>query len=531
MKRYTSIALLIAVLFSLKISAQRYRVYFTDKGENLEMLSEPFRFLSKESLERKAIHNIPVKASDLPVAKSYLQQLAEAGYEVDFTSRWFNFAMVEGAEPIDLMTFPFVKKVEATDYYQVALATDEEVAAAQVTDLEYGLAVNQVKMVNGDFLHDLGYTGRGKTIAVFDAGFIGTPALHGLDSLRESGRLKGTWNFVRNDSNVYRGGSHGTSVLSIMAGYIPDTFAGTAIHANYWLFKTEDEMRETPVEMLNWLAAAEYSDSVGVDVITSSLGYSKFDGGIGDYDISDLDGNTTLVTRAADMAASKGMLVVVSAGNSGNDPWQRITAPADGDSVLAVGAVNPSGTYAEFSSVGPTADGEIKPDVVAQGAPTAYLAFAGPSFGNGTSFSCPVVSGMAACLWQAYPTETNWGIYNAIKFNASRRFNPNLQLGFGIPNFRDASWELSEEEHEYEGFSLSVYPNPVGDNFSVLLDGIEAAADVEISLFDMSGQLLHSIKAVAENQKAIPVSHKLRSGTYMLSLKIGDEVYLKKIIK
>lgn len=523
--------LLIALLSSFvcgHLSARKYRVYFKDKAENLEMMAAPYTFLSAKAIARRATHNIPLTVSDLPVSQSYVQEIAQRGYEVKFCSRWFNYALVEGQDAAVLAELPFVKRVEKVENYRLEIAGTGSVQATQLT---YGLAANQVEMLNGDFLHDLGYTGQGMTIAVLDAGFQGAPALKGLDSLRQSGRLLGTKNYVEGGTNVYQGGGHGTYVLSIMAGYITDTFAGSAVGASYWLLKTEDESSETPVEMDNWLRAAEFADSAGADMITSSLGYSKFDGGVGDYDISDLDGNTILVTRAADMAAAKGMLVVVSAGNEGNDSWKRITAPADGDSVLAVGAVGPDGNYASFSSQGPTADGRIKPDVVAQGLATAYLSLAGPSLGNGTSFSCPVVSGMAACLWSAYPAQSNVDIFNAIKYNASERFTPTMTKGFGLPNFRDASWELTASSPGYEKLEVSVYPNPVGDDFSVEIIGIDANTEVELGLFDMSGKLIHQFVAIAQNRTAIPVTHHLQSGSYMMSLRLGDQVYLKKIIK
>lgn len=524
------LSILSILSFSLAVNAHTYRVYFTDKGENMEMLQNPYSFLSPKAVSRKALHHTTIDLSDLPVSRNYLQALASRGLKVEMKSRWFNYALVEGDNvEHKVADLPFVKSVEKAQSYKVKFATVD--AAVTTQALVYGEAANQIKMVNGDYLHNAGYLGEGMTIAMLDGGFTGATTLSGLDSLFMRGRILGTYNFVDHDTNVFSVGSHGTKVLSIMGGYIQNNFVGTAIHAKYWLLKSENEASETPVEMDNWLAAAEFADSVGADIISSSLGYNLFDGGQGDISYSDLDGNTTLVTRAADMAAQKGLLVIVSAGNEGISNWQHITAPADGDSVLAIGGVDGSGRYVNFSSLGPTADGRIKPDVVAQAAGTAFAGLDSAAHGNGTSFSCPLIAGLAACLWQEFPSRTNMQIFDAIRSSASQPYTPDNFLGYGIANFRDASWRIGLNETELTTQKVEVYPNPVKDEFSLRLSGFESPSDIFINIYDMQGRLMEQTNFTGAMADELKIKAPSAPGSYLINIMIGDKVYLRQIVK
>jgi len=530
MKRVLGMLLLGSFLSLPLIAQQKVRVYFTDKGEHTLDNTSPFAVLSQTAVLKRAERGIDFTYSDLPVSKEYLQAIREMDAEIKMASRWFNFALVSTENPQVLESLPFVKKIEYPDPgYQVLLA---DVPA--VNNVNYGTTEHQIEMLNGDYLHDLNLLGQGMTIAVFDAGYAGALIIEGLDSLLNSERLLGTYSFVMNDSNVFNtnNGNHGTSVLSAMAGYDTGTYVGTAPLANYWLFTTEDVSSETPAEMENWLAAAEKSDSLGVDIITSSLGYSKFDGGIGDYDYDDMDGNTTLITNAADMAAAKGMLVVVSAGNEGASPWQKITAPADGDSVLAIGAVDNDRNLASFSSRGPTYDGRIKPDVLAQGQGTALLFPAGPSGGNGTSFACPLISGMAACLWQSNPSLSAPVIYDAIKFEANNRYTPNNERGFGIANFKNSSWAISLDEAVFHEDLFKVYPNPVSQEFTVEMISAELneATEVHYKIFNLEGREISKGNEVLNNSKFTVQSPEER-GTYIIMIEAAGVSFLSKIQK
>lgn len=515
-------------LLSFVAQAQLSRVYFTDKGANVEMLNNPYLFLSPKAIDNKAKRNVAIDHRDVPVLKSYTENLQDLDLEVKMTSRWFNYALVDGEDVLlKVKDLPFVKRVETPKQYKVSLA--EMPDAEQSSVLDYGITDNQIAMLEGQYLHDLNFRGAGMTIAVIDGGFTDAKILTGLDSLWHQKRVLGTYNFVDNDTNVFNVGGHGTSVLSILAGYIDSSYVGSAIDANYWLLKSEDESTEVVSEMDNWLAAAEFADSVGADVITSSLGYNTFVGGIGDMTYWDMDGNTALVTKAADMAAAKGILVVVSAGNEGNNEWHYITAPADGDSVMTVGAVDWNGTYVSFSSAGPTADGRIKPDVVAVGGGTAFISPAGPTYGNGTSFSCPIISGMAACLWQEFPTLTNMQIYDAIIASSSQRYTPDFAVGFGIPNFRIASWEVGEEELE-TSTSISVFPNPVGDEFEVESTDFETHKLIGISILDINGKPVYE-EEVEGGSRTLKIQTSLSEGMYLLNIQYGGKSHLRKIIK
>jgi hypothetical protein len=301
-------------------------------------------------------------------------------------------------------------------------------------------------MLNGIALHDLGYDGMGMTIAVLDAGFTNTNTIPAFSYLWNNNRILGYKDFVSPQApNLFSSHTHGTSVLSTMGAYLPGDMVGTAPQASYWLLRSEDGATEYLVEELNWVSAAEFADSVGADIINSSLGYTTFDNPAQDHTYQDMNGNTTPVTIGADKAVSKGMIVVNSAGNSGGSSWQYIGAPADGDSVFSIGAVNSIGAYVSFSSTGPTSDGRTKPDVVAQGSGTTIInaGTGNVSTGSGTSFSSPVTAGMVSCLWQAHPNRRNTEILEAIRQSGSLAGNPDQQLGWGIPNYLTAHNLLS----------------------------------------------------------------------------------------
>lgn len=516
------------VLIGTVAQAQLTRVYFTDKGSNSEMLSNPYSFLSPKAIENKEKRNVAVDLRDVPVSDVYTQNLQDLDLQVKMTSRWFNYALVDGQNVLQkVKDLPFVKKTETPAQYKVEFTEMPE--ATQVSSLAYGISENQIKMLEGDYLHDQNFRGAGITIAVIDGGFTGANTLVGLDSLWQQSRVIGTYNFVDNDTNVFSVGSHGTSVLSILAGYIDSAYVGSAIDANYWLLKSEDESTEVISEMDNWLAAAEFADSVGADVITSSLGYNQFVGGIGDLTYWDMDGNTAIVTKAADMAAAKGIMVVVSAGNEGTSSWKHITAPADGDSVMTVGAVDWNGSYANFSSQGPTADGRIKPDVVAVGASTAFISSTGLSYGNGTSFSCPIISGMVACFWQQNPSLTNMQVYDAVIASASQPHSPDNAIGFGIPNFRVASWKVGIDELQALSV-IKVYPNPVGDLFEVESEDFEAQKEIAVSILDINGKSVFE-ETYDGGNRSLKIQTTLPEGMYLLNIQYGGKSHLRKIIK
>jgi len=512
------------ILLYTVVDAQKTRVYFKDKGEMQALLSEPERVLSAASLARRARHNIPLNKSDLPVSKQYLAILEAAGAKIEASSRWFNYALVTHSNPIALAQLPFVDKIESPKQYKLHIS-------GTLSNYDYGFSANQVEMLNGDLLHARGFTGRGVSIAVIDAGFTGVQQSTFLDSLRQEGRLLGSYNFTINDTNVYSGnGSHGAAVLSTMAAISDSTFIGTAPHASYWLLSSEDIGSETPVEMDNWLLAAEFADSVGADVINSSLGYSTFDDSTDNFSYSDMDGNTALVTKAADMAAGKGIVVVVSAGNEGAANWQYITAPADGDSVLTVGAVDFEEKYVSFSSRGPTADNRIKPDVAAMGLGATVINFNGElSIGSGTSFSSPIIAGMVACLIQAQPTRTVAEIMDQVRRSAHQYWTPDNMLGYGIPNF-DKAYIIGADELELKSAQkFAVYPNPFKDKLNINLAGEKGSLSASIKIIDPSGKILIEKYHSFNPGETFNLDLNLAEGLYFLNIETSEGSFSKLI--
>lgn len=510
-------------------SQNSYRVYFANKGANEKLLSTPGAFLSEKSVQRRLCQNIPLHLSDVPVYKPYLKALAQMGLQVKAHSKWLNYALVEGVMPPQLSQQPFVTKIEKVRPHQVHFAGRQ----GALTTFDYGLARDQINMLQGEKLHEAGFTGRGMTIAVLDAGFQGVDTIPFFDSLRLQNRLLGTYNFVRNTDSVFRtGGGHGTAVLSTMAALSPTVFVGTAPHASYWLLTSEDVRSETPAEMDNWVIAAEFADSVGVDVINTSLGYSTFDDSTDNYTYSNMDGNTTVVTQAADWAAQKGILVVASAGNEGAGSWKFITAPADGDSVLTVGAVDRDGQAVSFSSFGPSFDGRVKPDVSALGL-SAIVSSSGGSLASssGTSFSSPIVAGLAACLWQVFPNANNMAIMRNIQSVGHLYPGSDNQLGYGIPNFYDAQRGLGAHEKEAPLSALSLFPNPVQDYLHLALPANDENRNfIKVQIQSTSGMVLREYGRL-NAQEHIRLPFDLPKGLYLVKVQMGAAQVMQKIMK
>jgi subtilisin family serine protease len=337
----------------------------------------------------------------------------------------------------------------------------------------------------------MGYTGEGLAIAVLDGGFRGVDTGVGFQSFWDKEQILATFNFADNVEDVFLSSLHGTYVLSIMGADMPGKYIGASPEASFYLLRTEVVDSERVAEEDFWLAAAEFADFVGADIINSSLGYTTYDVESENHTYADMDGNTTVVTRAADMAASKGILVCNSAGNSGNDSWRYIGAPADGDSVFTIGAVDSERIPADFSSEGPTADGRVKPNISVMGDYSSVLHPDGVVYvGSGTSFSSPLAAGAAACLWQAFPEKTNWEIMEALQKSASRANNPDYKVGYGIPNMVVAYHLLKGTDFDEltEGM-LSVFPNPVRDASTLVLSSTIGNGMV-YRVTDMSGRIV-----------------------------------------
>ncbi len=522
----------IAGTHTLEALAQsKYFIAFTDKQNSTFTIDKPDEFLSARSVERRQKQGIAVTETDLPVVSAYISQIAQIATKVHYSLRWFNgvIATLTPEQEEAIRAFTFVKSL--TRIYEPAKSLGEDKTEWQplqfrdqnsFTNFDYGASYTQIAMMNGHILHGNGYLGDGMVIAVLDAGFQDANTHFTLDSLWQKGRILGTYDFVNPQSNIFDEHPHGTMVLSTMGGYTSGQLIGTAPRAKYWLIRTEDAAAEQLIEEYNWAAGAEFADSVGADIINSSLGYTTFDVASQNHTYQDLNGNTAPVTLAANMAASKGMVVVVSAGNDGYTSWHYISFPADSPNVLTVGAVDSNRNKADFSSFGPTADGRIKPDVCAMGVQTVLVTPDGAiGISNGTSFSSPLMAGMVACLWQAKPTLTAQQIIELVISSSSNYSNPNNDIGYGIPDFAKAS-NINGTEFQSD---VELWPNPFTSKINVLLNKPNIQATITVCT--ISGQNLLSQKTQSNDFGSVEINlrNELPQGTYLITIRTNEGEY------
>lgn len=533
---------------SAQVAENRYLVYFADKVGVPYSIAVPEAFLSQRTIERRRRQGIAVDVLDLPVNEAYVQKVRNLGdVQVLGTSKWMNFALIETTDPnvLDAIeALPEVVRMEVSTY--LPHGDWEEVQPVPMPKQgerlsPYGEAHEQITQIRGTPLHAMGYRGEGMYIAVLDGGFSFANTAAVLQPLYDSGRIVATRNFVQGHADVYGLHPHGTYVLSTMAADVPGLMIGTAPRANYILCITEDVAIERRIEEALWIMAAEYADSLGADIINTSLGYTDFDDLTENYTYADMDGNTALITRGSNMAASRGMLLVTSAGNQGHTPWRYISAPADGHQVLAVGAVWQSGDATWFSSRGPSYDGRVKPNVMARGGATIITNLADSiQGGNGTSFSAPIIAGMSACLWQAVPGATAREVQQAIEQSAHLYSTPNDSMGFGIPNFEQAlvileSIKRSQSSLAQQG-AVTPYPNPyTGGPFAVRLsDWMKGPATITLS--DATGRAIHRYRdTIYGPYTQLPLEQalgRLLPGVYHLSIALDEDgVYTAPFVK
>lgn len=414
----------------------KYRISLKDKAATDYSLQKPEMYLSKKSIERRKRQGLEIDSTDLPVCKKYVDAIRKKGVHVLVTGKWDNFVTVSCNDSMliaEITGLPFVRSTERVwrGVAKRASERDSLINKPLRTDSLYGPAITQIKMSHADRLHEAGFKGQGMTIAVIDAGFHNVDKIEAMKNIN----ILGTRDFVNPEADIYAESSHGMSVLSCMAMNQPNVMIGTAPEASYWLLRSEDEYSENLVEQDYWAAAIEFADSVGVDLVNTSLGYYSFDDPAKNYRYRDLNGHYALMSREAAKAADKGIVVVCSAGNSGSGSWKKITPPGDAENVITVGAVNKYGVLAPFSSVGNTADGRVKLDVVAVGLGSDVMGTDGNlRHANGTSFSSPIMCGMVACLWQACPELTAKEIIELVRRSGDRAVFPDNIYGYGIPD-------------------------------------------------------------------------------------------------
>lgn len=539
-------------LLPFLVEAQdRYAVFYKYKPQDGLNLDQPQDFLTDRALLRRAKEGVAVDSTDLPVTQRYVDEVYQLSHYILYQSKWFNASLIvtdmEGSKSISEL--PFVEKVElvgkgyipnpnARIGRRLFVSTTAKVCppggkaertlAAQELPSDF-----QNSLLGIDFMHEEGFKGKGIRIAVFDAGFPGTDNASPLSHLLSNNQLVAQKDFVRPwNQNVFTDNQHGTNVLSLIAAVETESFIAGAPEAEYFLAMTEEVATEYRIEEYNWLRAAEYADSIGVDIINSSLGYYDFDDPEMNYSSGQLDGKTAVITQAANIASSKGILVVNSVGNYGpNEP--SIVAPADSPNVLAIGSVNQSLEVSNFSSRGPTGDGRIKPDLAAFGNGVALLRSNGNvGFANGTSFSAPQITALAAGLWQAKPEWTRAELIENLLRSASQYENPDNLLGYGIPNFREALYgEILSVEENGEVIPWKVFPNPMEGNKLTIYFGSSLSA--EFSLIDLNGKTLQN-QSLSRNTAKDPYELQLegiRPGMYIIQMQDGKLIKQQKLIR
>lgn len=513
-------------------------VYFNDKPSSATFLANPLSMLTQRAIDRRSAQNISIDISDVPVEQTYINQISAAtGITVMAKSKWLNALHIRGTQTdIQALTgLGFVNHVTFANHSlnpggRTSQNSNKIQAVHKNLDAQvsynYGGSQNQIEMLNGHLLHQQNFTGQGKIIAVLDAGFPGVNTAAPFQNLITNNQILGGYNFPDANTNYFSRNNHGSNVLSTMGGFADGQLVGTAPNAQYYLFITEDVNSENPVEESYWVEAAELADYYGVDVINSSLGYFDYDNANYSYQYSDMVGNKTFASRGANMAFNKGIVVVISAGNSGATAEPHIATPADAFGALTIGAVNSLETYASFSSIGPSFDGRIKPDVCAKGAGTTVSSPSGTIYtSNGTSFSSPVMAGMVATFWSAVPNLTAQQVVDFIRQSSDNYTAPTNQKGYGIPDFQLALTNALNLETIESNQSFLVYPNPTDNQITFQLNNNQKGI---LYFYDVLGKNVLT-KEISENTNTLDIQN-LSKGVYYYKFE-SDKVFKGKIIK
>jgi serine protease AprX len=507
--------ILFLLLFPTFVFAQdgafRYFISFNNKANTNFSIDAPEQYLSVRTIAKRLKQGVLIDSTDLPITAGYLQQITAAGFTVENKSKWFNGVVVSTFDSMLIQTVnqPFIDTIICFGGWENSKSVSEKWQSSYST-ADYANAYNQLKMLGGDKMHTKGFLGEGMLIAVIDAGFYKVNELDIFTDLQS--QIITTYDFVDGNTNVYDDHTHGMMVLSTMGGKQSGKMIGTAPDANYLLLRSEDVFSENLIEEYLWVCAAEFADSAGADIINSSLGYTTFDNAIQNHTYADMDGKTAPISIGAGMACGKGIIVVNSAGNSGNSNWHYIGAPADNLAVLTVGAVDENKDFAPFSSYGPNAEGYLKPNVVAQGKNTLVATSNNDVMtGNGTSFSSPVTAGMVACLWGANKDKSAFYIKDAIYKSADRYFNPDNQFGYGIPDYYSAHQFLNHD------FVLPI---------STSID-----KDIEFKIYSVDGKLIDTGVLYINNlQEVVRIIKPKTAGVYVINLRASSFELSKKFI-
>ena len=505
----------------------RYMVHFTDKAGSPYSIEQPSEFLSQRAIDRRTFQGIAVDETDLPVNPDYVQALIDEGAVVYFTSRWFNAALIQADEAIaaQVAALPMVDNLEfiATGMKLTPGNTNVDTSGG---DPVIGTNTNnrntdlQNELIGINDMHEMGYFGEDMLVAIMDGGFRNVNHSSFFSHLYDNGQIKMTYDLVHNELDVYSYSSHGTRVLSCMGARFEEDYTGSVPEADFMLFVTEDVDDEFRIEEYNLVLATEMADSAGVDVINASVGYNFFDSTSMDYTYEQMDGQTAVSTIGMSMAADKGIMVVVSAGNEGNSSeWPYIVAPADAENIIAVGASDLTGDKVSFSSIGATADGRIKPDVMAMGLSTVVCNDgANITVSNGTSFSSPQVAGLVTGLWQANPEWTAAELRERLRVTASRGANPDNFNGHGIADFERANEFIVLGIEEELLSDLKIFPNPIKENQLILSSDNGLLKNTEIVMFNSMGQTIKSLYNKSKATRVTLILEDFQPGIYILRI-------------
>jgi len=526
--RFFIVFLLFLSPFLISSATTNYYFYvqFANKNKSPYSLSNPAAFLSERAIARRATFLITCDSTDLPISPTYLQQIENLGIHVHSRCKWMNGATVilsDSSKMSQVRALPFVKFVEYTGLLNGAPLAPAQKLKAQ-TNTDYGIASAQINQLSGKYLHNHGFRGKGIQVGVLDAGFMNVNANPCFDSLRLQGRLLGTKDIINPASDIYAEDAHGAMVLSTMTANLPGQYLGTAPDASFWLIRTEYAATEYKVETDFWCSGIEFADSVGVDVINSSLGYYTFDDPSMSFSYASMTGKVSRASRAATLASKKGIIVVVSAGNEGNSAWHYIGSPADAEDIIAVGALNADSTSSSFSSFGPSYDNRVKPEICSIGTLSALVYPNGyVGTGSGTSFASPIMAGMMACYLQASrksnPVLSIQNIQKTVFESANLYANPTAQKGYGIPNFETACRHLSvftnlSDIATADKYSLSF--NPANKTIHIWRQNNSNNIESTVKLYSMTGQLVASKRI---NQSTIYFdTNKLTAGIYAVCI-------------
>lgn len=533
MKKILSVFILFVCTFAIA-QTELVFVYFKDKPNKASFYANPLTELTQKSLDRRTRLGIPLNDQDAPIEASYIQNVRNLGFTVSDYSKWMNGVAVNAtaAQIADLQTKSYVQSIESfIKHPSGGKGAPEKINKFEKfnnslgkTDFTYGTGLAQINQINLRPLHIAGYTGSGVTIAVIDTGFPTVNTGSAFARIRDAGQIKGGYNFINKSTDIYNTAlnNHGSYCLGTIAGFVQNTFVGSAPDADFYLYASEDAANEIPEELIYWTEAAEEADRKGVDIITTSLGYYNFDDSRYNLVYSDMNGTTSFITRAAQTATEKGIFVLAAAGNEAQNSWHYIITPADNEKVFTIGGVTTSGASSSFSSYGPNSVGVIKPDASAKGTGTAMGYNNGATTSSGTSFATPLAAGGVACLLQSVPNKNLAEVRDLLRTNSSLYPNHTDPMGFGILNFGKALNSALATSNSAVKTTINIYPNPVKSDFTITTS--EKISSVE--LYDSLGRKLKTLTNSTTNRL-----ENIVKGIYFLKIKTDKNEYIEKIIK